>query len=150
MSSKIKVSNIEQIGYAVPDAKAAARLFEELFDLEPFEDGPEDGVALDGLYCGKPMHTVTKGSMGKWGDLEIELLQAVEGDSPWGDAVKNGHEGINRIRFQVEDTKAAIERFEELGCEVQWKLEYEPMNRTMIYAFHEPTGLMFEASGPMD
>ena len=50
MSNKIKVSNIEQIGYAVPDAKAAARLF---------EDGPEDGVALDGLYCGKPMHTVT-------------------------------------------------------------------------------------------
>ena len=49
------------------------------------------------------------------GDLEIELMQPLEDDSPVGRFIARRGEGIHHIAYRVDDVADALERAREAG-----------------------------------
>ena len=54
------------------------------------------------------------------GDLEIELLEWVSGNTPHRDFIQSGREGMHHIRFRVDDADAWVAKLKACGYEPIW------------------------------
>lgn len=107
---------IDQICLVVPDLKAALALYEPLFG--PFlvmENGP-----FDSFYRGQPARVDMAVAFGKTGNLEVEIVQWISGPTPHRDFIQQGRQGVQHLRYQVEDIDAWVEKVRSLGYTPVW------------------------------
>src|SRR5215471_11051414 len=91
------VKRVSHLGLAVKDLDAAILLYEQVFGLR---------VAHRWVAETDRMEAATF----KVGDLEIELMQPLEEDSPIGRFIARRGEGIHHIAYRVEDVAEALNR----------------------------------------
>ena len=94
--------NTEHIGLAVKDMKQSNDLFKKLFNQKPYkmEKVESEGVAT---------------SFFKIGETKIELLEALNSDSPIAKFIEKKGEGIHHIAFEVDDIYAEMKRLKSEG-----------------------------------
>jgi methylmalonyl-CoA/ethylmalonyl-CoA epimerase len=99
------MKKVEHIGIAVKDLTNANALLEKLFNQSHYkvEEVESEGVST---------------SFFKVGDTKIELLQALQADSPIAKFIKKRGEGIHHIAFEVDDIQSEIERLQAEGFEL--------------------------------
>ena len=99
------MKKVEHIGIAVKDLDNANALFEKLFNQDHYkvEEVPSEGVST---------------SFFKVGDTKIELLQAMQPDSPIAKFIEKRGEGIHHIAFEVDDIQSEMERLQAEGFEL--------------------------------
>jgi methylmalonyl-CoA/ethylmalonyl-CoA epimerase len=95
---------ISHLGLAVRDLDAAIALYEEVFGLK---------VAHRWVAEADRMEAATF----RVGDLEIELMQPVEEDSPVGRFIAKRGEGVHHIAYKVDDVAGALERARTAGVQ---------------------------------
>ena len=93
---------IEHIGIAVKDIEAANQLYKSLLGIEHYK---EEQVEIEGVST----------SFFKVGDTKIELLKALNSESPIAKFIENRGEGLHHIAFEVEDIRKEMARLRELG-----------------------------------
>ena len=95
---------LEHIGLAVRDAPDVERLYHALFGFHPYkaETVAEQGVRTIFISAGS---------------AKLELLEAVDEDSPVRRFLKQHGEGLHHLAFEVEDVDAEMERLRNLGFE---------------------------------
>ena len=99
------MQKIEHIGIAVKDLDAANSLYADLLGVTHYkvEEVQSEGVSTSFFKCG---------------ESKIELLSALNEESPIAKFIDKRGEGIHHIAFLVEDILAEVTRLEGLGFKV--------------------------------
>jgi len=99
------MQKIEHIGIAVKDLDAANSLYADLLGVGHYkvEEVESEGVSTSFFKCG---------------ESKIELLAALNEDSPIAKFIDKRGEGIHHIAFLVQDIAAEVTRLEGLGFRV--------------------------------
>lgn len=93
------------MGIAVKNMEASNLLFEKLLGAAPYK---QEEVASEGVRT----------SFFKNGPNKIELLEALEADSPIAKFLEKKGEGIHHVAFEVDDIVAEIARLKSEGFTV--------------------------------
>ena len=104
------IRKLSHLGIAVNDLEAAIRLYRDVFGLEPEHRWVARADRM-------------KAAAFRVGDLEIELMQPLEEDSPVGKFIAKRGEGIHHIAYKVDDVADALHRARAAGLET---IDQEP------------------------
>lgn len=96
---------IEHIGIAVKDMHKSVELFSTLFNQAPYkvEEVESEGVST---------------TFFKTGESKVELLAALNNDSPIAKFIEKKGEGIHHIAFEVTDIESEIARLTGEGFQL--------------------------------
>lgn len=96
---------IEHIGIAVADMEQAVKTYEQLLQTPCYK---KEQVASEGVET----------AFFQLADSKIELLEAMNEDSPIAKFILKKGEGVHHIAFEVEDIEAEMKRLAALGFQV--------------------------------
>jgi methylmalonyl-CoA/ethylmalonyl-CoA epimerase len=96
------IRKIEHLGIAVQDIEASNALFAKLLNTAPYK---MEVVEREGVMT----------SFFQLGESKVELLQAMNPDSPIAKYLEKNKQGIHHIAFDVDDIYAEMERLEKEG-----------------------------------
>jgi len=105
-----------QVGYVVRDADAAAASLNPIFG--PFDVFESD---MEVVYDGVPTRAHLKIAMGRSGDMEMEFIEVVAGDSPHKAWFDEHGECVMHVAFKVDDVDGECARLAALGFELVWR-----------------------------
>lgn len=134
--SQFGLDKIVQIGFVVRDLDEAIARYNPLFG--PFKKTPAEFAKQEASYKGEPRSPYELAvAFGRSGDLEIELIQWVSGDTPHRDFIQSGREGMHHVQFRVDDCDAWVERLNTAGYQTVW---YDRLRPDIAYAYMERPG----------
>ncbi|WP_281541733.1 methylmalonyl-CoA epimerase [Maribacter aestuarii] len=99
------MKKIEHLGIVVKNMEASNLLFEKLLGAAPYK---QEEVASEGVRT----------SFFKNGPNKIELLEALDDNSPIAKFLEKKGEGIHHVAFEVDDIVAEITRLKAEGFTV--------------------------------
>ena len=114
---------IEHIGIAVKDLEASNLLFEKIFGQPPYK---EEEVASEGVKTSFFMN----------GPNKIELLEAINPESPIAKFLEKKGEGIHHIAFDVEDIVVEIDRLKKEGFIVLNEVPKKGADNKLVVFLH--------------
>lgn len=114
------LGNLDQVGFVVTDLEQAVALYEPLFGA--FER--MDAEDMEWIYRGRPETSSLKIAFARSGDVEVELIQWVSGETPHKEFIDAGREGMHHLRFRVEDMDAKIAEAESQGYRPIWQKRF--------------------------
>ena len=117
---------IDQVGFVVENVQQAIEHYSPLFGEFTLWE-PTDIQAADfrGSLADCRLHIAVAQS----GDVEIELIQWLDGESPHAEAARAGNFGMHHLRYRMHDAKAAIDAAAEEGYKPIWYKEWSPTVR---------------------
>jgi catechol 2,3-dioxygenase-like lactoylglutathione lyase family enzyme len=113
---------LTQVGVVVRNVDKAIERLSSL-GIGPFESRllPPD---REEWYRGKPMKAEFKISMAKVGDVDLELIQPLSGDSPHKEFLETKGEGIQHVMFAVDDFDKEVARLTKKGASVLLRAKF--------------------------
>jgi hypothetical protein len=100
---KIKVKNINRISIAVKNAELVAENFWKILGIGPWSlYNWEVPLVYDRRYHGKPAWAREKRAIARLGGMQLELMQAIDGPSLYGDWVEKHGEGLHHVNFLLD------------------------------------------------
>ena len=134
LQRKLELPPIDQLGLVVPDLDAALARYEPLF-------GPFEVVEYSiekASYRGEEHDCRLKLAFGKSGELEVELIEILEGRSAHSEFIERGGNGMHHVRFRLSrDIDTKIEEAAEFGYECIW---YKRMADQLAFAYLQRDG----------
>ena len=127
------IKKIEHIGIAVEDLGKSEALFEKLLGVKPYK---KENVQTEGVTT----------SFFKIADQKLELLHAVNENSPIKKFIDKRNEGVHHIALHVESIEKEVERLEGLGFEFISTTPKKGADNKMIVFLHPKTtnGVLIE------
>ncbi len=123
LREKLSLPPIEHIGVVVRDMEKAVEYYSSVFGLGPFdvyEFKPERQ-----WFREKPSSFRLKQGKAMWGDIVLELIQPLEGESLHKEFLEAQGEGVQHIGFLVPDYEETFDRFVKAG--------FAPLTRAEMY-----------------
>lgn len=130
---------IDQVGFVVRDLEAAIARYDPLFGPFTRLHGPVNQCQFRGRLADVDLHL----AFGRSGELEIELIQWVSGESPHSEFIQQGREGIHHLRFRVDDADGWIAKLATIGYQPYWYKRYSA-DTTFAYLERPGDGLVVE------
>jgi methylmalonyl-CoA/ethylmalonyl-CoA epimerase len=114
-----QLKRIVQIGIVVGDRDRTTQLLTTLFGIGPFRlvdwpDRPESKY----YYRGVEEQVRIKQAFVQLGDVEVELIQPVEGRNAYQDFLDETGGGIHHVLFEVKDIDPVIQELAKSGVTV--------------------------------
>jgi len=114
-----QLKRVVQIGVVVSDRDRTTQLLTTLFGIGPFRlvewpDRPEAKY----YYRGAEEHIRLKQAFVQLGDIEVELIQPVEGRNAYQDFLDQTGGGIHHVLFEVPDIDPVIRELNKAGITV--------------------------------
>jgi len=100
MTSPLPHARLSHVGIAVADLREAATFYREVLGLEPRPTETADGATIVSFALG---------------DVDVELLEPLEPDSPVARYVARRGPGIHHLCYQVPDLDEALARCRASG-----------------------------------
>jgi catechol 2,3-dioxygenase-like lactoylglutathione lyase family enzyme len=142
---KLQLPGVGQIGVVVEDIDRTIAFYQSAFGLGPF-DIREVG-APNVWDRGKEKPIKARLAFATVGQVELELIQILEGDSFHLDFLRKHGEGIHHVGFFVKDFPAKLEQAKAMGFEV---LQRDPFGQAYAYLdTRQPGGMIFELIAPL-
>ena len=127
------MKKIEHIGIAVKDIKNSTRLFSKIFGKEHYksEDVESEGVLTTFFQIG---------------DNKIELVAAMNRESPISKYLDKHNEGMHHIAFEVEDIRKEMTRLKDEGIRLLNEFPKQGANNKLICFLHpkDTNGVLIE------
>jgi methylmalonyl-CoA/ethylmalonyl-CoA epimerase len=140
LKQRLELPEVSQIGVVVEDLDRVASFLESSFGLGPFR--VEEVEAPNVWDRGQEKHIKARLGFAMMGQVELELIHIVEGDSVHLEFLRQHGEGIHHLGFRVEDFEAKLERAKAMGFEV---LQTGPVGRFYAYLdTRREGGMIFE------
>jgi hypothetical protein len=111
-----KLPQLYQLGYVVADVEKAGRHYESAFGIGPFA-GPIVVPMKKAVFMGRTVNTKIKTAFAKSGEVQIELIQPLDGDNPYTEFLARRGEGIHHLGFKVADMEQAKAEFAKKGMQ---------------------------------
>ncbi len=144
---KIDLQNlkVDQFGYVYKDVEKQAKIMESLFNMPKFNFLPP--ITGTVTYRGNDTKMTVKLGFSRYFNLQIELIQLIEGECIYKEFLDQGREGLQHVSCSVKDVEAYINHFKELGVEVVFS-GLAPGRRMFAYFDTQATlGIMLEIQG---
>jgi methylmalonyl-CoA/ethylmalonyl-CoA epimerase len=115
----VQLERLVQIGIVVADRDRTAGFLTSLFGIGPFRlvewpDRPESKY----YYRGAEEHIRLKQAFVQLGDVEVELIQPLEGHNGYQDFLDQTGGGIHHVLFEVPDIDPVIQELAKSGVTV--------------------------------
>ena len=120
LHTRLDLPPVNQIGFVVKDLKEAIERYGPMFG--PFTE--MEAADMEWRYRGKPETSTLKIAFGYSGEVEIELIEWVAGETPHKAFIEAGHEGLHHLRFIVDDLDGKVREAEALGYENIWSKRF--------------------------
>jgi len=114
---------VSQIGVVVREIERAVSYFSSIFGIGPFtvyDWSPDKHWVRE-----EPSHLKLRMGKTMWGNVELELIQPLEGKSLHTDFLDTSGEGLHHLGFNVVNYDKVFERFLQEG--------FEPLMRAESY-----------------
>jgi 4-hydroxyphenylpyruvate dioxygenase-like putative hemolysin len=134
----VKLSPVEQVGIVVEDIEKAVEYYGSTFGWGPFSISE---VSLEGcLYRGKPTDVRLKMAMAQSGPIEIELIQVLEGESIHSEFLREKGEGLQHVRFTVDNLDDILAEWAKVGIEPVWQHSFPEIGISWAYVNTDAIG----------
>jgi len=134
---------VEQVGIVVHDIDSAIEYYSSTFGWGPFQ--VREAEMTGALYEGRPEDCRLKLAFARSGPIEIELIQVLDGRTPHSEFLKEKGEGLQHLRFRVDDLESALARLSGTGTNPVWRKSYPELGMAFAYLSSDETGgVMFE------
>jgi methylmalonyl-CoA/ethylmalonyl-CoA epimerase len=109
----------KQIGVVVRDARKTADILSRLLGLGPFRfvDWPSDRPDMISFHRGNEGEFRLLEAFAQFGNIEIELIETVEGECGYSEYLREHGEGLHHLLFEVDDLDDTVSVFREMGIE---------------------------------
>ena len=114
--SQLELPPVNQVGFVVRDLDKALEAYKPLFGEFVVMDAPN----MEWDYRGRPETSSLKIAFGNSGDVEIELIEWVSGETPHKEFLEAGHEGMHHLRFVVDNVEEKVAEAEKFGYQQIW------------------------------
>jgi catechol 2,3-dioxygenase-like lactoylglutathione lyase family enzyme len=142
---QLQLPGVGQIGVVVEDVDRTIAFYESTFGLGPW-DIREVG-APNVWDRGEEKQIKARLAFADFGQVEIELIQILEGDSLHRAFLREHGEGLHHLGFFVKDFAAKLEQAKAMGFEV---LQVDPFGQAYAYLdTRQPGGIIFELIAPL-
>ena len=142
---QLQLPGVGQIGVVVEDVDRTIAFYESTFGLGPW-DIREVG-APNVWDRGEEKQIKARLAFADFGQVEIELIQILEGDSLHLAFLREHGEGLHHLGFFVKDFAAKLEQAKAMGFEV---LQVDPFGQAYAYLdTRQPGGIIFELIAPL-
>jgi methylmalonyl-CoA/ethylmalonyl-CoA epimerase len=138
----VGVNEVNQIGIAVRDMEKAMKNYADIFGITfPKIFIPD---YFNKMYRGQPSDYRIKIALGMMGNLQIELIQVLEGKTVYEEFLeRNGGDGLHHLGFYVNNLDKRIEALANSGIGVLMRAER--IGVKFAYMDTEPVvGVIFE------
>jgi 4-hydroxyphenylpyruvate dioxygenase-like putative hemolysin len=131
-SPTVKLGPISHIGIVVEDCVKAAAWWERVFGVGPFST---EEYVLDAStrfkFKGEPAEARMKASIAYSGNVFIELVEVMEGESPHTEFLRTHGEGMQHVAFSVENIHQVVADLavEGLAPILEYRFETEQAGR---------------------
>ena len=145
MNEKLFRPKVDQIGVIVKDLSKAVEHYTSL-GIGPFETltGIE---SRERMMWGKPIPVdafKVDIRIAKLGELDLELVQPIEGKSIWKDFLDTHGEGINHLGFFVDDIEKEEAAMVANGFPVMYRTRFVKGGGAAYFDTDQPGGVLFE------
>ena len=119
LSGGLQLQRLVRIGIVVPDRDQATKALTSLFGIGPFRlvEWP-DRAESKYYYRGVEEHIRIRQAFVQLGDVEVELIQPLEGRSGYKDFLDQTGGGIHHILFEVSDIDPVLQELAKSGVTV--------------------------------
>ena len=108
-----------QVGFVVKDVDKIAEKFGRLVGMEVSAVVDTGDMDLDTWELrGKQVGARAKIKVFRFGNIELEFIQPLEGESTWHEFLNTKGEGIQHIAFSIKGMQRKIDRLEQEGYEM--------------------------------
>ena len=126
------MKKIEHIGIAVANAESSIKLFNALFNKEPYK---LEKVASEGVNT----------YFYEMGETKIELLEATKPESPIAQFISKQKEGIHHIAFHVDNIHDELDRLTKEGFQQIGEIKPGADNKLICFLHPKSTnGVLVE------
>ena len=142
----LQLKRLVQIGIVVADRDQTTRLLTSLFGIGPFRlvEWP-DRAESKYYYRGAEEHIRIRQAFVQLGDVEVELIQPLEGRSGYSDFLDQTGGGIHHVLFEVSDIDPVIQELARSGVTVlQSGTGIRPGTRWVLLDTREMLGFYVE------
>ena len=142
----LQLKRLVQIGIVVADRDQTTRLLTSLFGIGPFRlvEWP-DRAESKYYYRGAEEHIRIRQAFVQLGDVEVELIQPLEGRSGYSDFLDQTGGGIHHVLFEVSDIDPVIQELAKSGVTVlQSGTGIRPGTRWVLLDTREMLGFYVE------
>jgi 4-hydroxyphenylpyruvate dioxygenase-like putative hemolysin len=143
MSKQIKgniseLPPVTQVGIVVRAMDKAIDYYTTTFGWGPFKISE---FAMKGAnYNGRKIDCKIKMARARQPGIEIELIQSLEGDTPYTDFLKEKGEGLHHLGIRVEDVGATLAKLSEQGIRPVFSLSYPEIGLAFAYLNSDSVG----------
>ena len=119
--TQLQLDPVDQVGFVVRDLHSSIAAYRPLFgEFTTMETG-----SMDWHYRGADnVPSELKIAFAKSGDLEIELIQWISGQSPHKEFLDRGLEGMHHLRFIVDDLEKKVAQASHFGYNSIWQKRF--------------------------
>jgi catechol 2,3-dioxygenase-like lactoylglutathione lyase family enzyme len=142
----LQLKRLVQIGIVVADRDQTTHLLTSLFGIGPFRlvEWP-DRAESKYYYRGAEEHIRIRQAFVQLGDVEVELIQPLEGRSGYSDFLDQTGGGIHHVLFEVSDIDPVIQELAKSGVTVlQSGTGLRPGTRWVLLDTREMLGFYVE------
>lgn len=142
------ITNIAQICILVPDLDKAMKNFHERFGIGPWSVYTYDKRLVKKMTRnGKPTEYASRIGLANVGNLRIELIQPLEGDTVYTDYIKKHGYGVQHLGILTENMQESLRDAKEAGLEMTMDGSGFGLDGDGHYAYldtEDLVGIMFE------
>jgi len=128
---KVGLPPVDQIGIVVEDMDRAIEYYSSIFGWGPFK--VTDFEMKEAEYKGKIVDCRMKLARARQENIEIELIQVVEGDTPYTDFLREKGEGLHHLGIRVDDLHVMLSELEKEGIRPVFHKYYPEINFGFAY-----------------
>jgi len=147
LKARLRLPPVSQVGVVVKDMQKAVDYYFSIFGIGPFtvyEWSPDKHWVME-----EPSPLKLRMGKAMWGDLELELIQVLEGKSLHTDFLETWGEGLHHLGFHVPNYDDLFQRFLHEGFRPLMRAEsYVPAYHGHLKACYFDTreigGVLFE------
>lgn len=116
LQTALALGPLNQVGFVVKNLDQAIKTYEPLFG----EFNTMDAFDMDWDYRGHTETSSLKIAMAQSGQVEIELIEWISGETPHKEFLDAGREGLHHLRFMVDNLEEKMQEAEAFGYQSVW------------------------------
>jgi methylmalonyl-CoA/ethylmalonyl-CoA epimerase len=135
------LNEVNQIGIVVRDVEKVMKNYADFFGITfPKVFFPD---YFNKMYRGQPSDFRMKIALGMMGNLQVELIEVLQGRTIYEEFLERNGEGLHHLGFDIKDMDRRIETLKNLGIGVL--MSGERVGAKFAYMDTEPiVGVVFE------
>ncbi len=140
------MKSVVQVAIVCRDIEATSKRWASVLGVEPPQiRTTKPGHEVKESYRGRPSEGQAKLAFIRLGQVTLELIQPVGGNTSWKEFLDANGEGVQHIAFQVQDLDKTVKSFEGMGAPVLHQGRYDDDSGAYVYMdSRKPLGVTLE------